>query len=29
VHEEEHEYRFKDAKQLLIDFWRDVEEMLK
>ncbi len=29
VQEEEHEYRFKDAEQLLIDFWSDVEEMLK
>lgn len=29
VHDREHEYRFKDAEQLLIDFWSDVEEMLK
>lgn len=29
VHDEEREYRFKDAEQLLIDFWSDVEEMLK
>ncbi len=29
VHDEELEYRFKDAEQLLTDFWRDVEEMLK
>ena len=29
VYDEEREYRFKDAGQLLIDFWSDVEEMLK
>lgn len=29
VHDKEHEYRFKDAEQLLIDFWSDVEEMMK
>jgi hypothetical protein len=25
----EYEYRFKNAEQLLADFWSDVEEMLK
>jgi hypothetical protein len=29
VRDKEHEYRFKDAEQLLADFWRDVEEMLE
>lgn len=29
VRDREHEYRFKNAEQLLIDFWSDVEEMLK
>lgn len=29
VRDKEHEYRFKSAKQLLADFWSDVEEMLK
>ena len=29
VRDKEHEYRFKDAEQLLADFWSDVEEMLK
>lgn len=29
VRDEEHEYRFKSAEQLLADFWGDVEEMLK
>jgi hypothetical protein len=29
VHDQEREYRFKDAEQLLTDFWSDVEEMLK
>ena len=29
VHDQEREYRFKDAEQLLADFWNDVEEMLK
>jgi hypothetical protein len=29
VGEKEHEYRFKNAEQLLADFWKDVEEMLK
>ena len=29
VHDKEHAYRFKDAEQLLVDFWSDVEEMLK
>jgi hypothetical protein len=29
VGEREHEYRFKNAEQLLADFWRDVEEILK
>ena len=29
VGDKEDEYRFKDADQLLIDFWNDVEEMLK
>jgi hypothetical protein len=27
--DKEHEYRFKNAEQLLADFWSDVEEMLK
>ena len=29
VGDDEQEYRFKSAEQLLADFWRDVEEMLK
>jgi hypothetical protein len=29
VHNEEHEYRFKDTERLLADFWKDVEEALK
>ena len=29
VRDKEHEYRFKSAEQLLADFWKDVEEMLK
>ena len=29
VGDKEHEYRFKNAEQLLGDFWSDVEEMLK
>jgi hypothetical protein len=29
VRDEEREYRFKSAEQLLADFWKDVEEMLK
>ena len=29
VRDKEHEYRFKNAEQLLADFWSDVEEMLK
>ena len=29
VRDKEHEYRFKNAEQLLVDFWGDVEEMLK
>ncbi len=29
VGDEEQEYRFKSAEQLLADFWSDVEEMLK
>ena len=29
VRDKEHEYHFKDAEQLLTDFWSDVEEMLK
>jgi len=29
VGEKEHEYRFKNAEQLLADFWSDVEETLK
>jgi len=29
VGDKEHEYRFKSAEQLLADFWKDVEEMLK
>jgi hypothetical protein len=29
VRDKEYEYRFKNAEQLLADFWRDVEEMLK
>lgn len=29
VRDKEHEYRFKNAEQLLADFWNDVEEMLK
>ena len=29
VRNEEHEYRFRGAERLLIDFWSDVEEMLK
>lgn len=29
VRDKEHEYRFKDAEQVLADFWSDVEEMLK
>jgi hypothetical protein len=29
VGEKEHEYRLKNAEQLLADFWSDVEEMLK
>jgi hypothetical protein len=29
VGDDEQEYRFKSAEQLLADFWSDVEEMLK
>lgn len=29
VRGKEREYRFKNAEQLLADFWSDVEEMLK
>jgi hypothetical protein len=29
VRDKEHEYRFKTAEQLLADFWKDIEEMLK
>ena len=29
VRDKEHEYRFKNAEQLLADFWNDAEEMLK
>lgn len=29
VRDKEHEYRFKNAEQLLADFWKDVEETLK
>jgi hypothetical protein len=29
VRDKEHEYRFKNAEQLLADFWGGVEEMLK
>jgi Family of unknown function (DUF6516) len=29
VRDKEQEYRFKSAEQLLADFWKDVEEMLK
>lgn len=29
LRDKEHEYRFKNAEQLLDDFWNDVEEMLK
>ncbi|MGH2397445.1 MAG: toxin-antitoxin system TumE family protein [bacterium] len=29
VRDKEYEYRFKNAQQLLADFWKDVEEMLK
>lgn len=29
VRDKEHGYRFKNAEQLLADFWKDVEEMLK
>jgi len=29
VRDKEHEYRFRNAEQLLADFWSDVEEMLK
>lgn len=29
VRDKEHEYRFRSAEQLLADFWKDVEEMLK
>ena len=29
VRDKEQEYRFKNAEQLLADFWSDVEEMLK
>jgi uncharacterized protein DUF6516 len=29
VRDKEHEYRFRDAEQLLADFWSDVGEMLK
>jgi hypothetical protein len=29
LRDKEHEYRFKNAEQLLLDFWSDVEEMLK
>ena len=28
MRDKEHEYRFKNAEQLLGDFWTDVEEML-
>lgn len=29
VGEKEHAYQFKDASQLLADFWKDIEEVLK
>jgi hypothetical protein len=29
VRDKEHEYRFKNAEQLLADFWSDVEEILE
>ena len=29
VDDKEHEYRFRSAEQLLVDFWKDVEETLK
>ena len=29
VGEKEYEYRFKNAEQLLADFWADIEEVLK
>jgi len=29
VGDKEYEYRFKNAEQLLADFWNDIEEMLK
>ena len=29
VRDKERQYRFKNAEQLLADFWSDVEEMLK
>lgn len=29
VRDKEQEYRFKNAEQLLADFWSDVEEMLR
>jgi hypothetical protein len=29
LRDKEHEYRFKNAEQLLADFWKDVEEVLK
>jgi hypothetical protein len=29
VGDKEHEYRFKNAEQLLTNFWKEVEEMLK
>ena len=29
VDDKEYEYRFKTAEQLLADFWKEVEEMLK
>ena len=29
VRDKEHEYRFKNAEQLLADFWKEAEEMLK
>jgi hypothetical protein len=29
VRDEEHDDRFKSADQLLADFWKDVEEILK
>lgn len=29
LRDKEHEYRFTNAEQLLVDFWSDVEETLK